>query len=273
MSRYTPIPHRSRSARNTRKRPSQGTSHVTAPAAAPLPDNDALLDFEPVPHVAPRKNSITPDRQRKFIAHLAATGIVRQAALHIGASLEALYRLRAKPGGEEFAAAWEAAVDRGVARLEDCALARAIEGEERMVVSGGQVLGTERRHNDALVMFFLRQRRGQRYAANAYAALRPGHPVYEAIREEVIAEHERGYDKDAVVDRLNAKLDRIYERQMARKAKAERDAEAAKTDEDRRREAILAECATLPVAKLEAMAAQFGLACAAPALPAGPRVR
>ena len=49
-----------------------------------------------------------------------------------------------------------------MARLEACALARAIQGEERMVVSGGKVLGTEVRYNENLVMFFLRGRRGER---------------------------------------------------------------------------------------------------------------
>jgi len=37
-----------------------------------------------------------------------------------GKSMEALYRLRAKPGAEGFAAAWDAALEHGVQRLEDC---------------------------------------------------------------------------------------------------------------------------------------------------------
>lgn len=67
--------------------------------------DDPLLAFEPVAHVATRRNSITMERQRAFIAALAATGIVTQAARAIGASLEALYRLRHRPGAEGFAAA------------------------------------------------------------------------------------------------------------------------------------------------------------------------
>ncbi len=191
---------------------SRATSYVTAPPS-PVDADDPLLDFAPVPHVAPRRNSITPDRQRKFIAHLAATGVVKQAALHIGASLEALYKLRQKPGADEFRAAWDMAVDRGVSRLEDCALARAIEGEERLVVSAGKVLGTERRHNEALVMFFLRQRRANRYGAD----VRPGHPLYESIKAEVLAEAaaQRKADRGDVLARLNAKIDKMRERREA----------------------------------------------------------
>ena len=61
----------------TRAIQSQATSYVTAPAAGPLAEDDPLLSFTPVPHTHPRKNSITPDRQRKFITRLAATGIVK----------------------------------------------------------------------------------------------------------------------------------------------------------------------------------------------------
>ncbi|MWV28428.1 hypothetical protein [Aurantiacibacter rhizosphaerae] len=199
------LPHRPRAT------PRQATSYVTAPPS-PVAPGDPLLDFAPVPHVAPRRNSITPDRQRKFIAHLAATGIVTQAAKHIGASMEALYKLRQKPGAEAFCAAWDKAVDRGVSRLEDCALARAIEGEERMVVSAGKLVGTERRHNEALVMFFLRHRRSHRYGPD----IAPGHPLYERIRAEVLAE-ERGKrrSKAEVLASLNAKLDRAVARRKA----------------------------------------------------------
>ena len=77
--------------RPTRKTPRRATSLVAyAPAPEPEPD-DPLLAFAPYLHPCPRGNSITPDKQRKFIAALAASGIVTQAARSIGKSLEALY--------------------------------------------------------------------------------------------------------------------------------------------------------------------------------------
>ena len=187
---------------------------MAASGEAPEED-DPLLGFAPFVHEAPRRNSITPDRQRAFIAHLAATGIVKQAALHIGASLEALYKLRNRPGAQGFAAAWDAAVDRGMQRMEDCALARAIEGEERLLVSGGRVLGVERRHNEGLVQFMLRNRRPERYAARPEVG--PDHPLYRRIREQVMAEvrAEARRREPEVLARLNAKLDLIRERKAA----------------------------------------------------------
>lgn len=134
-------------------------------------------------------------------------------ARHIGASLEALYKLRKRPGAEGFDAGWDAALDRGIARLEESALARAIEGEERMVVSAGKVLGVERRHNEALVMFLLRTRRPARYGAD----VQPGHPLYERIRAEVLAVERAGQmrSEEEVYAAIDAKLAAYRRREEA----------------------------------------------------------
>ena len=173
----------SKPPRPTRKTARQATSAVAHRAEPPAPD-DPLLSFTPYLHKQPRSNSITPGVQRRFIAELAACGIVKQAALKVGKSLEALYKLRGRPGAEGFAHAWDAALDRGIARLEDSALARAIEGTPvwKTDQDGGLITyGTK--HNEALVMFFLKNRRPERYSEH----IRPGHPVYERIRAEVLA--------------------------------------------------------------------------------------
>jgi len=157
---------------------------------------------------------------------------VTQAAREIGASLEALYKLRNRPGAEGFRAAWEEALDRGVARLEDCALARAIEGEQRPIVSSGQLLGWYTKHDNALVQFLLRQRRSDRYSAGNWAGnLRPGNPTYERIRKEIEAEiAEREAEEDArVFEEIDEFLEDMVQR---RKANAAILAEDACADED-----------------------------------------
>ncbi|MEL7691421.1 hypothetical protein [Citromicrobium bathyomarinum] len=178
----------------------------------PTPDaDDPLLSFAPYLHPHPRSNSITPERQRRFIATLAATGIVTQAARSIGKSMEALYKLRSKPGAEGFAAAWDAALERGVQRLEDCALERALKGTPTPIVSGGKLLGTWDKPDNALLRFLLQHRLPQRYGVQNLA---PGHPVYESIREEVLEEDRRKREANlqAVYDSIDRKLDRIRER-------------------------------------------------------------
>jgi len=184
-------------------------SHRTSAAAfrgEPPGEDDPLLGFAPYLHKAPRRNSITPARQRAFIAELAACGIVTQAARSIGISLEALYKLRQLPGAEGFAAAWEVAIDRGMARLEDCALERALLGEERPVVRGGKVVATWRRHDTALLIFLLRQRRGHRFGT---ALPGPGDPVYDALRAQWLAED--AVSVEEVRASIEAKLARLRE--------------------------------------------------------------
>ena len=144
-------------------RPSRRTSR-TAFSAPPPDPADPLLSFAPDLHKRPRRNAITPDRQRAFISALAATGIVTQAARGIGASLEALYKIRSRPGAEGFSAAWEAAIDRGILRLEDCAVELALRGEELPIASGGKLLGTYRKHNFSHIRFMLSQRQAGKTA-------------------------------------------------------------------------------------------------------------
>ena len=110
---------------NKRKTQRQATSRV-AFAEMLIPEDDPLLDFRPYCHRRPRGNSITPEVQRAFIYQLAMSGIVKQAATKVGKSIEALYKLRERPGAEDFRRAWDAALEWGRLRLEDCAMERAI---------------------------------------------------------------------------------------------------------------------------------------------------
>lgn len=160
--------------RNKRKIPRQATSEVAwefEPAV--VSDEDPLLAFAPYLHKQPRRNSITPDLQRAFVARLAETGIVTAAAIHIGRSLEALYKLRAKPGAEGFAAAWDEALEWGVLRLEDCAIERALAE------------GLSNLRPNSMLAFVIRHRHAQYVDARF---VKPGHWLYERIRYELTGE-------------------------------------------------------------------------------------
>lgn len=166
---HLPSPSR---GRNKRAIPRQATSAVAFVGDEPE-DDDPLLNFAPYLHEQPRSNSITPERQRAFIAQLAATGIVKQAATHIGKSIEALYKLRQRPGAEGFAAAWDAALDYGIWRLEDCAMERAI----------AEGLSNPRANS---MLAFVLNWRSLRMVPEGHVV--PGHWLYDRIRREVIAE-------------------------------------------------------------------------------------
>ena len=197
----------------TRATQRQATSRTAYTASEP-DDDDPLLAFEPYLHKQPRSNAITPDRQRAFVAHLAATGIVSQAARHIGKSMEALYKLRARPGAQGFAAAWDAAIERGVARLEDCALERALRGTPTPIVGREGILGWWDKPDNNLLRFLLQHRLSERYGLQR---LVPGHPVYDSIAKEAIAAYRRENeaDEEEVCASINAKIDRVRAHYLA----------------------------------------------------------
>ena len=141
---------------------SQGLS--TALTAAPeLTHEDvladyALADFKWVPVLRrPRSDGWTPQRQVDFIAALADTGCVEQAARDVGMSVVSCYRLRRLPGAEAFAQAWEAAIAQAAQRLVDVAFERAIHGTTEPVFNReGIQIGLRRRQSDRLLMFLMR---------------------------------------------------------------------------------------------------------------------
>jgi hypothetical protein len=60
--------------------------------------------------VRTRADGWTARKQAEFIGMLAETGSVRAAAAFVGMARETAYRLRTKPGAEEFARAWDMAL-------------------------------------------------------------------------------------------------------------------------------------------------------------------
>lgn len=162
--------------RNKRAIPRQATSDVAWEFVhLDIPADDPLLAFTPVPHVQPRRNSITPDVQRAFIAHLAATGIVKSAAAHVGKSMEAIYKLRQRPGAEGSCAAWDEALHWGVKRLEDCAIERALAE------------GLSSPRANSMLAWVLNYRGFMRLEPRDVV---PGHWLYEQIKERVLRELE-----------------------------------------------------------------------------------
>ncbi|MEE4316936.1 MAG: hypothetical protein V2I74_08145 [Erythrobacter sp.] len=133
-------------------------------ARLPVPAGQ-LPSFTPVPRKCARHDGWTPERQRAFIEALADTGSVEAACKAVDMAQRGVYALRREPGAEGFRAAWEAALQLGVARVEDVVMDRALNGVEEPVYSYGKLVGTRRKYNDRLLMFILRNRAPDRFAA------------------------------------------------------------------------------------------------------------
>ena len=130
-----------------------------------------LPAFAPVPREKDRANGWKPQVQRAFIEALAETGSVRAACRRVNRADHGAYLLRRHPEAAAFRAAWDAALDIGMRRIEDVAMDRALHGVEVPVYSYGKLVGTRTVYNDRLVMFMLRNRAPDRFAGDKAKAL------------------------------------------------------------------------------------------------------
>ena len=135
------------------------------------PPHTILPSFAPVPRAKDRSNGWKPETQRAFIEALAETGSVRSAARRVGRAEVGAYLIRRHPDAHEFRAAWDAALDIGMRRIEDVAMDRALHGVEVPVYSYGKLVGSRTVYNDRLVMFMLRNRAPDRFTGGKAKAL------------------------------------------------------------------------------------------------------
>ena len=138
-------------------------------ASAPV-SRPRIPRFTPVP-VRRRDDGWTPLRQAEFIGMLAQTGSVAAAARFVGMARETAYRLRGKPGAQEFAAAWDASLAHAgkvravkaspsplAAKVTHPPTWRAIvDGRWRVVMRGGEYAGSVREPHNSVLLGHLAQ--------------------------------------------------------------------------------------------------------------------
>jgi len=193
-----------------------------------------LPAFTPVPRKSARHDGWTPERQQGFIEKLADCGSVRAAANAMGMTPESAYQLRRAPEAGGFAKAWKAALDLGIARVEDVAMDRALNGTEAPVYSYGKLVGTRTVFNDRLLMFMLRNRAPRRFAAGGASGLSAvDRTMLARMKKEWRREWERERFAAAAAERegqtsyleqLGAKLKLMAEREVETRLMLERDA-------------------------------------------------
>jgi hypothetical protein len=115
--------------------------HESSPPDPPEIEDD-LPDFTPVPLTRHRHDGWTPERQRGFIAALARTGVVAQAARSVGMSSASAYNLRRRPHAESFALAWDMVEDEARNRALAFVVDQAMYGSTRPRFYRGKFVGT-----------------------------------------------------------------------------------------------------------------------------------
>jgi hypothetical protein len=86
------------------------------PARPPRRSQLHVPPFYPVP-IRTRRDGWTVRRQADFLGMLAETSSVMGACEAVGMSRDSAYKLRARPGAESFAAAWDAALGEPVRKM------------------------------------------------------------------------------------------------------------------------------------------------------------
>lgn len=98
----------------------------------------------------------TPVRQAEFLGLLAQTRCVKKAATLVGMSRESAYRLRRKPGAEEFVAAWDAILGApGTPRAKvtlETLFQRIKHDRYRPIMRGGRYVGTIRKPDNRALL-------------------------------------------------------------------------------------------------------------------------
>jgi len=153
--------------------------------ADPAIDPDDLpeeLAFTPVEQRAKRWTGITAQKQRLFIAHLAATGAVSMAAKVAGHSASAFYQLRKRDDAGSFAAAWDRAVEAGARRVADLLMEYAIYGVPETISKEGRVILERRRPNIRAMQHITASRFPESFGAGINPIDGPATAVPHAIR-------------------------------------------------------------------------------------------
>jgi len=115
----------------------------------------AVPEFDPVALRA-RHDGWTPARQRAFIEHLVETLSVETAAQLVGMTAQSARALRRRPGAEGFAAAWDAALRRGLTEQGRAALIdEAVNGRLVRRYYHGECVGEERVRSPRLLLAVL----------------------------------------------------------------------------------------------------------------------
>lgn len=115
----------------------------------------AHKDRQYLPDRRQRADGWTPARQRKFLANLRQTGVVRDACRAAGISSTSAYRVRRT--SEAFAAAWNRAQTRGMANVEQAAFDRAVLGWDEVVTRDGKEVSRRKRYSDSLLQLLLKR--------------------------------------------------------------------------------------------------------------------
>ncbi|WP_353218094.1 hypothetical protein [Sandarakinorhabdus sp.] len=134
----------------------------------------------PKTFLRPQHNGWSPERQQRFLDHLALHGNVSAAARAAEMTKQSAYWLRAQAHSQDFAQRWDAALADTGRWIEDMALDRLRDGEEEVFEREGVVVAVRRRPADVRLLLF-HLKRLEREKQKAQPNQRPTPPDSESV--------------------------------------------------------------------------------------------
>jgi hypothetical protein len=184
-----------------------------------MDDQAPAIDFAPVPRQRRRRNGWDEQRQQGFIAALAECGSVTRAARAVGLTPRSAYRLLDADGADDFARAWDAAIEIGVERVRLSAMERSLVGSTVAVFRRGKLVGVETRFNDRLAIALLSGRESSIEAYRRTAVSRRAHRQdlrdYDNRKERELLEQEALIPPEQIAHEARIR-ERLKEMQKAR---------------------------------------------------------
>lgn len=115
----------------------------------------------------PQHNGWTPERQQRFLDHLADVGSVAAAARAVGMTRQSAYWVRRQSWATDFATRWDTALAGAGGWIEQLVMDRIVDGEEEVIEREGCIVEVRRRPCDVRLLLFHLKRLEDRRSARA----------------------------------------------------------------------------------------------------------
>ena len=162
------------------------------------------IPFTPAPRLRSRRNGWDDKTQADFIAALSLCGSVRAAAEAVGRSARSAYKLLDAPGADDFARAWDEALDTGLSETRTRSLQRALFGELVPVFRKGVMTGLRHKRSDRLALAVLAAGTDDGTIADRARSARhrrESHAAWKAFDERKAAEKREAEERAAEYQR------------------------------------------------------------------------
>ena len=183
---------------------------------------------------APRHDGWTEARRKTFLAGLRESGCVIDACRMAGMSKTSAYRLRERD--PEIAAQWDDAVANGQRGLVAVAHHHAVVGKETVIYRGGEEVERRVAPSDAMLALLIKRGDlGGRIGARTADKVLTWEEWQDGVRFDADGKKiDEPEEAAAVRAALDAKLDAMRERLLARRQRAEAELQAPAAGEAKR---------------------------------------